>query len=194
MLWADPEIPNSRSPDPRFGRETGRKVYPRFPIRPRTGIGVPGAAGPAGDSISWPGCGYYRALISGPLSKCAAVTASAPVPGACSALARTGARQIPRMQLLPVPNLKEGQELFCRGVSASYGPGDNCNLPSTQANRQVLILNTPGGNKPTKLTKVLSECDVYLCTPPERAQRSSTHYRWTPSRRQSFILSTVLAT
>jgi hypothetical protein len=72
VLWADPEIPNSRSPDSRFGRETGRKVYPRSPIRPRKGIGVPGAAGPAGDSISWPGCGYYRALISGPLSKCAA--------------------------------------------------------------------------------------------------------------------------
>ncbi len=35
---ADPEIPNSRSPDSRFGRETGN---PRFPIRPGPGIGVP---------------------------------------------------------------------------------------------------------------------------------------------------------
>ena len=34
---ADPEIPNSRPPDSRFGRETGRE-FP-IPDRPGTGIG-----------------------------------------------------------------------------------------------------------------------------------------------------------
>ena len=70
---ADPEIPNSRSPDSRFGRETGRESpipdsagtgnraqIPRFPIRPGPGLERgprTGNRGPAGGTpgISWSG-------------------------------------------------------------------------------------------------------------------------------------------
>jgi hypothetical protein len=72
----DPEIPNSRSPDSRFGRETGRELpipdrpgignreIPRFPIRPGHGnrgpdwpqigkSGIPRSVSTAGTILGW---------------------------------------------------------------------------------------------------------------------------------------------
>ena len=55
-------------------------------------------------------------------------------------------------------------------------PGDHRDLLQSKINRQVPSLYSPIWNKATKLTKVLSESDVYSSSPPELAQRSSTHY------------------
>jgi hypothetical protein len=58
----DPEIPNSRPPDSRFGRETGagkRGGNPRFPIRPGPGMGeppFPDAAGNGKRAPDWYSC------------------------------------------------------------------------------------------------------------------------------------------
>ena len=67
-LGPDPEIPNSRSPDSRFGRESGRespipdsagignREIPRFPIWP--GIGNRGPDWPKSGNRAYPLCEY----------------------------------------------------------------------------------------------------------------------------------------